>query len=81
MRPILGDTEGEAWERALGVLERVRSSVGDFVGPNHPARLQSAGSRRLLDFAAQDEIHDQRLWMPIAAPTDAIENQFSERVL
>ena len=71
VRPILGDTEGEAWERAQGILERVRGSVGDSVGLDRPARLQSVGSRRLLDFAAQGEIHDQRLWMPIAAATGA----------
>ena len=71
VRPILGDTEGEAWERARGILERVRGSVGDSVGPGRPARLQSVGSRRLLDFAAQGEIHDKRLWMPIAAATGA----------
>ncbi len=70
-RPILGDTEGEAWERATGILERVKGSVGEGVGPNRPARLQSVGSRRLLDFAAQGEVHDQRLWMPIAATTGA----------
>ena len=71
VRPILGDTEGEAWERARGILERVSGSLDDSVGPNRPARLQSVGSRRLLDFAAQGEIHDQRLWMPIAAATGA----------
>ena len=71
VRPILGDTEGEAWERARGILERVQGSVGDSVGPNQPARLQSVGSQRLLDFAAQGEVHDQRLWMPIAAATGA----------
>ena len=71
VRPILGDTEGEAWERARGILERVRGSVGDTVGPDRPARLQSVGSRRLLDLAAQGEIHDKRLWMPIAAATGA----------
>lgn len=71
VRPILGDTEGEAWERARGILERVRGSLDDSVGPARPARLQSVGSRRLLDFAAQGEVHDQRLWMPIAAATGA----------
>ena len=71
VRPILGDTEGEAWERAKGILERVKGSVGEAVGPGRPARLQSVGSRRLLDFAAEGEVHDQRLWMPIAAATGA----------
>ena len=71
VRPILGDTTGNAWERAHRVLDRVKGSVGEMVGPNRPARLQSVGSRRLLDFAAQGEIHDRRLWMPIAAATGA----------
>ena len=71
VRPILGDTEGEAWERAQGILERVKGSVGEAVGPSRPARLQSVGSKRLLDFAAKGELHDQRLWMPIAAATGA----------
>ena len=71
VRPILGDTEGEAWERAKGILERVKSSVGDTIGPAKPARLQSEGARRLLDFAAKGQVHDQRLWMPIAAATGA----------
>ena len=74
VRPILGDTEGEAWERAKGILERVKSSVGETIGPAKPARLQSEGSRRLLDFASQGDIHDQRLWMPIAATTGAAGN-------
>jgi alkanesulfonate monooxygenase len=71
VRPILGDTTSDAWERAHRVLDRVKGSVGEMVGPNRPARLQSVGSRRLLDFAAQGEVQDRRLWMPIAAATGA----------
>ena len=74
VRPILGYTEGEAWERARGILDRVKSSVGDTIGIGKPARLQSEGSQRLLDFAAQGDVHDQRLWMPIAATTGAAGN-------
>lgn len=72
-RPILGDTEGEAWERAHGILKGVKESAGETAGPARPARLhlQSEGSKRLLDFAAKGEVHDQRLWMPIAAATGA----------
>ena len=128
VRPILADTENEAWDRARSILDRIRNSInqtpppnrqtadpnnpanqtanphnpanqtanpnnparqtadpntparqtappnnpaGETVGPRTPARPQSVGSRRLLDFAAQSEIHDQRLWMPIAATTGA----------
>jgi len=74
VRPILGNTEGEAWERAMGILDRVKSSVGDTIGPGKPARMQSEGSRRLLDFAAKGDVHDRRLWMPIAATTGAAGN-------
>ena len=43
VRPILGDTEGEAWERARGILERVRGSVSDSVGPDRPASAPVGG--------------------------------------
>jgi alkanesulfonate monooxygenase len=75
VRPILGPTEDKAWERAHEILERVRGRR-----PNSPlvaegsARPQSVGSLRLLDFAAQGEIHDKRLWTPIAAATGAAGN-------
>ena len=58
VRPILGDTESEAWDRARSILSRVRSSVGDTIGIGKPARLQSEGARRLLDFAAKGDVHD-----------------------
>ncbi len=35
------------------------------------ARPESVGSRRLLDFAAEGEIHDKRLWMSVAAASGA----------
>ena len=37
-------------------------------------RPQSRGSQRLLEWAAQGDIHDERLWMPIAAATGAAGN-------
>ena len=37
VRPILGDTEGEAWERARGILERVQGFSGRLRRPR-PAR-------------------------------------------
>ena len=53
------------------ILHSVQQSVGDSIKPGQPARLQSVGSRRLLDFAAQGEVHDQRLYMPIAQASGA----------
>jgi alkanesulfonate monooxygenase len=61
LRPIPADTEAEAWERAHRILavEQTKSSNGrDTSG--------AEGSLRLQRFAAESEIHDKRLWMPLA---------------
>ena len=68
VRPILGATEDEAWDRARGILQRIMELRG---GTATPARPQSVGSQRLLDLASQGEIHDKRLWTAIAAATGA----------
>ena len=66
VRPILGKTEPEAWERARRILEQVKESTGGKIAAGQPARLQSELSQRLVSFAAQQEVYDQRLWMHIA---------------
>ena len=71
VRPILGATEEAAWQRAERILDRVRESTRGSITPGQPARLQSVGSRRLLDFAAQGDLHDERLWMPVATASGA----------
>ena len=71
VRPILGDTEEQAWQRAEAILARVQEATKGSISPGESARPQSVGSRRLLDFAAQGNIHDERLWMPIAAASGA----------
>lgn len=71
VRPILGKTESHAWQRAEEILARVQDSTRGSVVPGQPARLQSVGSRRLLEFAAQGDLHDERLWMPVAAASGA----------
>ena len=71
VRPILGETESEAWQRADEILDRVQETTRGSVVPGQPARLQSVGSRRLLEFAAQGDLHDERLWMPVAAASGA----------
>ena len=71
VRPILGDSEKRAWQRAGEILDRVQEATKGKIGPGESARPQSVGSRRLLDFAAQGDIHDERLWMPVAAASGA----------
>lgn len=65
-RPILGATEGEAWEKAHHYLGRVVALRGQ-----PPGAAPAAGSQRLLALAAQQEVFDERLWMKIAAATGA----------
>ena len=59
-RVILGRTEGEAWDKAHGILANLKAQQP------HP-RGQDHSGKRLVDLAAQSDIHDERLWMPVAA--------------
>jgi len=67
---ILGATEEAAWEKAHDYLDRIVGHRGG-VRVAQSSRGTAVGSQRLLDFAAQQEIFDKRLWMPIAAATGA----------
>jgi alkanesulfonate monooxygenase len=71
-RPILGPTQEQAWERARDILARILAARGGRL--SGPARPQAVGSLRLLKFAAEGEIHDRRLWTPIAAATGTAGN-------
>jgi alkanesulfonate monooxygenase len=66
----MGRSEAEAWETAHDYLNRILSHRGG-VAASAPGRAPAAGSQRLLEFAAQQEVFDKRLWMPIAAATGA----------
>jgi alkanesulfonate monooxygenase len=71
LRPIIAPTEDAAWAKAHEYLERIVSHRGGRSVVAESNRPQASGSLRLLDFAAEQEIFDQRLWMPIAAATGA----------
>lgn len=66
-RPILAATDAAAWDRARGILDRV---LANRRGAPPPAR-QNIGSKRLLQAAAESEVHDTCLWTPLAAATGA----------
>ncbi|MCY3692933.1 MAG: LLM class flavin-dependent oxidoreductase [Chloroflexota bacterium] len=70
-RPILADTEEKAWERAEQILSRIKQTTAGRITPGVPTRPQSEGAWRLLRFAAEGNVHDERLWMPIAAASGA----------
>lgn len=81
-RPIVGDTEEQAWERAHDVLARIEAAGGgggSFTGRTTHRRAADAtrtntGSRRLLAAAGRGELHDRALWTPTASATGAAGN-------
>lgn len=69
-RPILADTEEEAWRRAAAILARtkaLRAARGLGPAPQPP----NEGSRRLLAATAQGARLEKRLYTAIAAETGA----------
>lgn len=74
-RPILGATEGEAWDKARGYLARIREVRGvPADGPAPRLKPGSVGSQRLMGLAAAGEVHDERLWTAIAEAVGAYGN-------
>jgi alkanesulfonate monooxygenase len=69
-RPILAATDGKAWDRARTILDRVLINRGGAPAP----KRQNIGSQRLLQAAAEAEVHDTCLWTPLAAATGASGN-------
>ena len=65
-RPIIADTEAEAWQKAeliLATATRRQQTAGPLKPDNKP---QSVGAQRLRATAALGEIVDKRLWTGIA---------------
>jgi len=62
LRPIIAPTEAQAWDKARAILEKVIAKQGDRTLPNPEA----VGAQRLMSFARESDIHDKRLWTPIA---------------
>ncbi|MDB5380511.1 MAG: hypothetical protein JWO26_143 [Rhodospirillales bacterium] len=63
-RPIIAPTEGEAWDKASRMLQ-------DLEKANLPKRAQDKSAERMLAIAARGDVHDERLWLPIAKATGA----------
>lgn len=76
LRPILADTEEQAWAKAEAILERARD-LADKTGYKRKGEPENEGSRRLLAAAAQGSRLDKRLWTGIAALTGAKGNSTS----
>lgn len=69
-RPIIASTESAAWEKARRFLARIQEVRGQPTSGRWSGN-EAVGSRRLLEAAAEKEIYDRNLWMPIAAATGA----------
>ncbi|CAM4132999.1 Alkanesulfonate monooxygenase [Pseudomonas reidholzensis] len=76
LRPILGATEEQAWDRAERILEDARVNIGQRQGKRRDKNFgtSNAGSERLVELAGQRKVHDTRLWTEIAALTGAAGN-------
>jgi alkanesulfonate monooxygenase len=78
-RPILGDTEEQAWARAHDIRDRIlaaRGGHGSFTGTRmrESGAPANVGSQRLLAAAAAGEVHDRCLWTATAAASGAAGN-------
>lgn len=66
-RPILADSEDAAWQRAREILEAIRASRGG----RKAGTPQNVASQRLLQAAADAEIHDSCLYTALAEASGA----------
>lgn len=73
LRPVLADTEDEAWARADDILARAQALKGKTAWSRfRPAGApQNVGSQRLLEVARSGRVLDKRLWTEIAALSGA----------
>lgn len=78
LRPILGRTEEEAWDRAQRILAEAKAlTERGAVSLFRSAKNESVGSQRLKGTAAGGAIRDKRLWTEIAKLTGAQGNSTS----
>ncbi|MGW6140651.1 LLM class flavin-dependent oxidoreductase [Streptomyces sp. NPDC055140] len=74
LRPIPAATETEAWERAGEILRLTKERAGEARKAFSLDHSEQRGSQRLLEYAAQGDVHDKRLWTAIAKTTGAAGN-------
>src|SRR6266849_2597213 len=73
VRPIIAATEGAAWDKANRILAAMTGKKGWSRQEEANGPVDNAG-KRLMSFALEADIHDERLWMPIARATGALGN-------
>jgi alkanesulfonate monooxygenase len=73
LRPIIAAREGEAWDKANRILAAMSGKKGWQRQEEAKGPVDNAG-QRLMRFALERDVHDERLWMPIARATGALGN-------
>jgi alkanesulfonate monooxygenase len=73
LRPIIAASEGAAWDKANRILAAMTGKKGWSRQEAAEGPVDNAG-RRLMSFALEHDVHDARLWMPIARATGALGN-------
>src|SRR5258708_11434618 len=63
VRPIIAASEGAAWDKANRILAGVSGNKGWSRQEAASGPVDNAG-RRLMSFALERDVHDERLWMP-----------------
>ena len=77
LRPIVADTEEEAWARAEAVLAAAQAKATANGGALSGFGKNAVGSQRLVAAAAQSDVHDKRLWTALAKVTGGAGNSTS----
>ncbi|MCW2765049.1 MAG: Alkanesulfonate monooxygenase [Nocardioides sp.] len=74
LRPIVADTEREAWARAEEILRKTQERWDTTRRTFGLDGQNAVGSQRLLEAAAQGDVLDKRLWTAVAKVTGATGN-------
>lgn len=74
LRPIVADTEADAWARAEQILAATQERWGTTRRTFGLDGRNAVGSQRLLKAADKGDVHDKRLWTALAKVTGATGN-------
>jgi alkanesulfonate monooxygenase len=74
VRPIIAATEGAAWDKAQRILAAMTGGKKGWSRQETAAGPVDNAGKRLMRFAMESDVYDERLWMPIARATGALGN-------